>query len=59
MVVWENSGLAGHSLGHYLSACAMHYAVTRDKDFLNKVNYIVTELAEVQPKRNGYARRHT
>jgi DUF1680 family protein len=51
---WENSGLAGHSLGHYLSACAMHYAVTHDKVFLDKVNYIVTELAEVQPKRNGY-----
>lgn len=51
---WENSGLAGHSLGHYLSACAMHYAVTHDKTFLDKVNYIVTELAEVQPKRNGY-----
>lgn len=51
---WENSGLAGHSLGHYLSACAMHYAVTHDKVFLDKVNYIVTELTEVQPKRNGY-----
>lgn len=51
---WENSGLAGHSLGHYLSACAMHYAVTNDKTFLDKVNYIVAELAEVQPKRNGY-----
>jgi uncharacterized protein len=51
---WETSGLAGHSLGHYLSACAMHYAVTHDKVFLDKVNYIVTELAEVQPKRNGY-----
>jgi uncharacterized protein len=51
---WETSGLAGHSLGHYLSACAMHYAVTHDKQFLDKVNYIVEELAECQPKRNGY-----
>jgi DUF1680 family protein len=51
---WESSGLAGHSLGHYLSACAMQYAVTRDTSFLNKVNYIVDELAECQPKRNGY-----
>ncbi|WP_210464364.1 beta-L-arabinofuranosidase domain-containing protein [Rufibacter roseolus] len=24
---WESSGLAGHSLGHYLYACAMQYAV--------------------------------
>jgi uncharacterized protein len=51
---WENSGLAGHTLGHYLSACAMHYGVTRDKRFLDKVNYITEELAECQPKRNGY-----
>ncbi|WP_205514108.1 glycoside hydrolase family 127 protein [Longitalea arenae] len=51
---WESSGLAGHSLGHYLSACAMHYAVTKDKRFLDKVNYIVEELAGCQPKRNGY-----
>ncbi|MFL5745866.1 MAG: beta-L-arabinofuranosidase domain-containing protein [Niastella sp.] len=51
---WEHSGLAGHSLGHYLSACAMHYAASHDKQFLDKVNYIVNELAECQPKRNGY-----
>ncbi|WP_207512530.1 glycoside hydrolase family 127 protein [Longitalea luteola] len=51
---WESSGLAGHTLGHYLSACAMHYAVTKDKRFLDKVNYIVDELAECQPKRDGY-----
>ncbi|OQP64302.1 hypothetical protein A3860_20225 [Niastella vici] len=51
---WENSGLAGHTLGHYLSACAMHYGVTHDKQFLDKVNYIVNELAECGPKRNGY-----
>jgi len=51
---WESSGLAGHTLGHYLSACAMHYAVTRDTLYLDKVNYIINELAECQPKRNGY-----
>jgi DUF1680 family protein len=51
---WENSGLAGHTLGHYLSACAMHYSASHDKRFLDKVNYIVAELAECQPKRNGY-----
>jgi len=28
---WESSGLAGHSLGHYLSACSMEYASTGDK----------------------------
>jgi len=51
---WESEGLAGHTLGHYLSACSMHYAATHDKRFLNKVNYIVDELAECAPKRNGY-----
>jgi DUF1680 family protein len=51
---WESEGLAGHTLGHYLSACAMHYAVTHDQRFADKVNYIVNELAECAPKRNGY-----
>jgi len=52
---WESSGLAGHSLGHYLSACAMHYAASGDKRFLDKVNYMVSELAECQQHRKtGY-----
>src|SRR5947207_1884619 len=25
---WESEGLSGHTLGHYLSACAMMYAST-------------------------------
>ncbi len=52
---WESSGLAGHSLGHYLSACAMQYASTGNKAFLDRVNYIVDELAECQKARKtGY-----
>lgn len=52
---WESSGLAGHTLGHYLSACAMHYAATQDPRFLEKVRYIVKELAECQQHRKtGY-----
>lgn len=52
---WESSGLAGHSLGHYLSACAMQYAATKDTRFLDKVNYIVKELDECQQSRKtGY-----
>ncbi|RNI31616.1 glycoside hydrolase family 127 protein [Rufibacter latericius] len=52
---WESSGLAGHSLGHYLSACAMQYASTKDKSYLDRVNYIVDELAETQKARKtGY-----
>jgi DUF1680 family protein len=52
---WENSGLAGHTLGHYLSACALQYATTKDKEFLNRVNYIVDQLDECQKARKtGY-----
>jgi hypothetical protein len=51
---WETSGLAGHTLGHYLSACALQYTSTNDKRFLDKVNYIVDELALCQSPRNGY-----
>ena len=48
---WESSGLAGHTLGHYLSACAMEYASTGDTAFLHRVNYIVDELAACQTAR--------
>lgn len=52
---WENEGLAGHSLGHYLSACSINYAVTKDKFFLERVTYIIDELAECQNARGtGY-----
>jgi len=43
---WESEGLAGHTLGHYLSACAMQYAVSGDKEFFNRVTYVVSELDE-------------
>ncbi len=45
---WENETLAGHSLGHYLSACALMYNTTGDSVFLNRVNYIVSELDTCQ-----------
>ncbi|GGA99665.1 glycoside hydrolase family 127 protein [Puia dinghuensis] len=52
---WESSGLAGHTLGHYLSACSMQYAATGDTAFLHRVSYIVSELAVCQQARNtGY-----
>lgn len=52
---WESSGLAGHTLGHYLSACAMQYAATKDTVFLNRVNYVVNELDECQrARKTGY-----
>ncbi|MCX2431580.1 glycoside hydrolase family 127 protein [Pedobacter sp. GR22-10] len=52
---WESDGLAGHSLGHYLSAISMQYATTKDPAVLTKVNYIVDELVACQKARkNGY-----
>ncbi len=45
---WEDNTIAGHSLGHHLSACAMMYQTTGDKRFLERVNYIVDELYECQ-----------
>jgi len=52
---WESQGIAGHTLGHYLSACSQMYASTGDRRFLDRVNYIVGELAVCQgANRNGY-----
>lgn len=52
---WEDSSLAGHTLGHYLSACSMQYASTGNPEFLTRVNYIVDQLDECQKARKtGY-----
>jgi uncharacterized protein len=52
---WESQGIAGHTLGHYLSACSQMYASTGDRRFLERVNYIVDQLAECQRANgNGY-----
>ncbi|GGH08995.1 glycosyl hydrolase [Mucilaginibacter phyllosphaerae] len=52
---WESSGLAGHTLGHYLSAVSMHYASTRKPEYLRRVNYMVKELGVCQTARKtGY-----
>ena len=45
---WEDDTIAGHSLGHYLSACSMMYQTTGKTEFLDRVNTIVDELAECQ-----------
>lgn len=52
---WENSGLAGHTLGHYLTACSQEYASSKDKRFKDRVDAIVAELVECQKSRpDGY-----
>ncbi len=52
---WESDGLSGHTLGHYLSACAMMYISTGNIRFKENVDYIVAELARCQQARKtGY-----
>lgn len=52
---WELRGVSGHSGGHYLSACSLAYATTGDRRFLDRINYMVAELAECQKANtNGY-----
>jgi hypothetical protein len=52
---WESDGLAGHTLGHYLSACAIEYAVSGNEEFRKRVDYIVDELQECQvARKTGY-----
>lgn len=45
---WESTDIAGHSVGHWLSAAAAMHAVTGDEALLQKLNYAVDELAFVQ-----------
>jgi len=45
---WERMGISGHSLGHYLSACAMMYASTGDERFRKRLGYVVDELKVCQ-----------
>ena len=47
---WEDpkGELRGHSVGHFLSACALMYASSGDARLKDKAGYIVTELAKAQ-----------
>lgn len=45
---WESMGIAGHTLGHLLSAMAQHYAATGDGVFKAKIDYVVNELDTCQ-----------
>jgi uncharacterized protein len=52
---WENSGLDGHIGGHYLSALAMMYAATGNKEVQQRLSYMVDELKKCQDKNgDGY-----
>lgn len=45
---WESKGVAGQTLGHYLTAISQQYAATGDARFRERIEYIVTEMAECQ-----------
>lgn len=45
---WEAKGIAGHTLGHYLTAISQQYAATGDKRFRDRIDYIVSQMAECQ-----------
>ena len=45
---WEKTELRGHTMGHYLSACAMMVASTGDEKLKAKADAIVAELARCQ-----------
>ncbi len=54
---WEEpkSEVRGHSVGHYLSACALMYASTSDETLKTKADRVVAGMAECQAKiGNGY-----
>ena len=45
---WESMGIAGQTLGHYLTACSCMWQATGDPELLRRVHYIVDELALCQ-----------
>lgn len=52
---WEDSRIGGHTMGHYLAACAQEIASSGDKELRRCVDYIVGELAKCQESHgNGF-----
>lgn len=52
---WESDTIAGHTLGHYLTALVLMWQQTGDAEMRRRADYIVDELAEAQAKRGtGY-----
>jgi len=45
---WADINCHGHTLGHYLSACALAFRSTRDAQFKQRIEHIASELAECQ-----------
>ena len=45
---WESQGIAGHSLGHWLSACALVVANTGDRVVAARLDHTLAEMARIQ-----------
>ena len=45
---WEDNTIAGHSLGHYLTAISLMYQTTGDPEFKRRALYITDELSLCQ-----------
>ena len=45
---WEARGIAGQTLGHYLTACSLMFAQTSDTSVRDRITYIVAEMARIQ-----------
>ncbi|PRX46851.1 glycoside hydrolase family 127 protein [Salegentibacter salegens] len=52
---WENTGLDGHTAGHYLTALAQMYASANSEEARHAMEYAINELKRVQDANaNGY-----
>jgi len=52
---WESQGISGHTLGHYLSACALLVAGTHDAEIEARLRQSIDELARIQARHgDGY-----
>ncbi|AIQ49068.1 hypothetical protein R70723_26560 [Paenibacillus sp. FSL R7-0273] len=45
---WESTEIRGHTLGHYLSALSQAYGTTRSSHLLQRLEYLIGELAACQ-----------
>lgn len=50
---WEDINCHGHTLGHYLSACALAYRSTGDARYRQRIDHIAAELAACQEAANS------
>ncbi len=52
---WEDSRIGGHTMGHYLVACAQQVATDHDTELESRIDYLIEELGKCQEAHgNGY-----